>query len=284
MSDRTHALLTLACSLRRHAAFGGVPAMVVIGLALACTAWAQQPERAATQNARPDAVWTRSADAPQGVLSHALEGQRHDQFIELARKGGIDLVFFGATETEMWSWNARGRAVWDHEYAWRNAQNFGSQGTSAESLLWRMRNGELDGYEAKLVVLQLAYGGRIADPFNPDREPEFLAGWSSVLAEICARQPQAKILLLAPVPRGMAPMATRLEWKELADANATVIGKLTDGETVFYADFGERFFFPDGSYDHDYWGMPGAAGVGIQPPAYELLAEELALWVARFAR
>ncbi len=281
MSDRRDALVTPASSVSR----GGASAVAVIGLALGCVAaCAQQPELAVSQTARPAAVWTRSADAPQGVLSHALEGQRHDQFIELARKGGIDLVFFGTTETEMWWWNGRGRAVWDREYAWRSAQNFGSQGTNAKSLLWRMRNGELDGYEAKLVVLQLAYGGRIADPFNPDREPEFLAGWSSVLAEIRARQPQAKILLLAPVPRGIGPMAARNQWKEVADANAAVISKLTDGETVFYADFGERFFFPDGAYNHDYWGMPGSAGVGIQPPAYEVLAEELEPWVERFVR
>lgn len=284
MGDRTDASMRLASSASRRA-FGGASAIAAIGLALGgAAASAQQPERVVAQAARPEAVWTPTADAPQGVLSHALEGQRHDKFIELARKGGIDLVFFGTTETEMWWWNARGRAVWDREYAWRNAQNFGSQGTNAKSLLWRMRNGELDGYEAKLVVLQLAYGGGIADPSNSNREPEFLAGWSSVLAEIRARQPQAKILFLAPVPRGIAPMATRREWKEVADANAAVVSKLTDGETVFYADFGERFFFPDGTYNHDYWGTPGAAGVGIQPPAYEILAKELEPWVERFVR
>ena len=36
---------------------------------------------------RPPAVWTRSADAPEGSLSHQLEGQRHDLFIELAQAG-----------------------------------------------------------------------------------------------------------------------------------------------------------------------------------------------------
>jgi hypothetical protein len=30
------------------------------------------------------------------------------------------------------------------------------------------------------------------------------------------------------------------------------------------------------------WGMPGAAGVGIQPPAYEVWAEELKPWIDRF--
>jgi beta-lactamase regulating signal transducer with metallopeptidase domain len=268
--------------LSRGAALGGASAVAAIGFALGYAAWAQQPERIVTEIARPEAVWTPTAEAPAGSMSHALEGQRHDLFIELAQKGDIDLVFFGTTETEMWWWPNRGRAVWDREYAWRKAQNFGSQGTNPKSLLWRMQNGELDGYEAKLVVLQL--GGPRADPSSPNSEPEFLAGWSAVLAQIRARQPQAKILLLAPVPRGVRETATRAEWREVADANAAVVQKLTDDETVFYADFGERFFLADGSYNHDYWGTPGPVGVGAQPAMYDVLADELEPWVDRFVR
>jgi hypothetical protein len=40
------------------------------------------------------AQWTPSAQAPPGTLTHALEAQRHDKFIEIARAGDIDLVFF----------------------------------------------------------------------------------------------------------------------------------------------------------------------------------------------
>src|SRR5262245_60990836 len=96
------------------------------------------------------AQWTPSAQAPAGTLTHALEAQRHDHFIELAQKGDIDVVFFGTTSAEMWSWRDRGRSVWDRELAPLKAANFGSQGSQFKSLLWRMRNGELDGYHAKL--------------------------------------------------------------------------------------------------------------------------------------
>jgi len=258
--------------------------IVVVGAACGNAVWAQA-QRQVTE--RPQAVWTPSAQAPEGTLSHALEGERHNRFIELAQKGDIDLVFFGTTETEMWSWAERGRAVWDRELAGRKAANFGSQGTNPKSLLWRMQNGELDGYDAKLVVLQLSYGGRIADPlypFTPGREAEFVAGYGSIIAEIHARQPQAKLLLLAPIPRGIAPSESRESWREVVDANAAVIAQLTDDETVFYANFGERFFLPDGSYNRDYWGMPGPAGVGMQPAAFEVWVDELEPWFDRFVR
>jgi hypothetical protein len=265
----------------------GAAGIAFLGCALGFTAWAQQPAEIVTEDAaRPAATWTPSAQAPAGTLSHALEAQRHDSFIERAQKGDIDLVFFGTTETEMWSWNeGRGKGVWDRELGPLKAANFGSQGTTRKSLLWRMQNGELDGYEAKLVVIQLAGARNIADPFLRDGEAEFVAAWSSIIAEIRARQPQAKILFHTPIPRGISPVVRREEWREIWDANAAVIARLTDDETVFFSDFGERYFNPDGSYNHDYWGgMPGPNAVGAQPAAFELWAEQLKPWLDRFVR
>jgi hypothetical protein len=227
------------------------------------------------------AQWIPSAQAPAGTLTHALEAQRHDRFIELARDGDIELVFFGTTSTEMWWWKERGRSVWDRELGSLKAANFGSQGSQFRSLLWRMQNGELDGYRAKLFVLNFGPGDeRITNPFD-DRTAEFVAGYSSLIAEIRARQPQAKILLLAGFPRGQL---TRESWRELAELNAAVFAQLADDETIFYADFGERFYLPDGSYNREYWGMPGPAGVGAQVPLFELWAEELEPWLDRFVR
>ena len=248
-------------SLRR--AIAAAVAAAAIYVAFGHVASAQQPERPVTQ--RPEAVWTPSAEAPAGVLSHALEGQRHDHFIDLAQKGDIDLVFFGTTATEMWWWPNRGRAAWDQAFGSLKAANFGSQGSHFESLVWRMRNGELDGYRAKLFVLQFGPGdSSIDDAFAPERHAEFVAGYASVIAEIRARQPQAKILLLAGFPRGQS---SREPWREIADMNAAVFAELTDDETVFYADIGERFFLPDGSFNREMWAMPGPAGVGAQQPA-----------------
>ena len=261
--------------LHRNAAIGGASGVAVVAIALGYAAWAQQPERVVTQIARPQAVWTPSARAPAGTLAHDLEARRHDSFIDLAKKGGIDLVFFGTTEMEMWWWPERGRAVWDRAFGSLRAANFGSQGTHPESLVWRMQNGELDGYEAKLVVIQLVYGGR-------NSETDFLAGWDSVIAEIRARQPQAKVLLQAPMPRGIAPLDRRESWRELWDSNAAVIARLADDETVFYADFGDRYFLPDGSYNHDYW--HGLAGAGAQPAAFDVWANALEPWIDRFVR
>jgi beta-lactamase regulating signal transducer with metallopeptidase domain len=299
--------------LSRRGAVASTAAVVVVVLASGYTAWAQQPERRVTQigpppppnvvhtptsealarlptapqrerpatpiATPPKAAWTPMSGAPAGLLT-ALEGRHHDNFIERARAGDIDIVFFGMTETEMWHWPDRGRSVWDRTLGLRKAASFGSQGTRFESLLWRMQNGELAGYQAKLVVLQGFGPGDMAIP--GDRVAGFVAGYTAIVAEVRARQPQAKILLSAAFPRGQV---NREQWREIAEANAAVYRKLADEKTVFYVNIGERFFQRDGSPNRQMWRFPPVSGpvnVGSQTPLFEVWAEELQPWLDRF--
>lgn len=208
-----------------------------------------------------DAVWTPSAEAPQGLMT-GLEAQRHDFFIELARSasscpgaplretcapGGIDVVLFGTTYSEMWWWPDRGMPVWEEAFGARKAVNFGSQGTRPESLLWRMRHGELDGYRAKLVVLQAL------EPSPSMTREEIDAGYAAIIAEIRARQPQAKILVFN-VPR---------VHQQAAEANARAGAAIVEDGTVFYAGLGEQL-------------VPDRRG-------YERWAAALEPWLERFA-
>jgi hypothetical protein len=249
-----------------------------------------------TRNGALRAVWTPASGAPKELLT-ALEGRHHDSFIERARAGNIDLVFFGATDTEMWMWPDtisggvdRGKRVWDQAFGSLKAANFGSQGTRSESLLWRMQNGELDGYEAKLDVLHgvgvrgISGGqpiGNIGDLPIGDRQAEFVAGYARLIAETRARQPQAKILILPPFPRGRL---RREAWRTVADANAVAYRRLADDSTVFYANFGDRFFLPDGSHNQEMWTIPGPPNAGIHEPGFKAWAEELQPWLDRFVR
>jgi beta-glucosidase len=210
-------------------------------------------------------------------------------FIDRARAGNIDLVFFGTTDTEMWSWPDtplggvdRGKRVWDQAFGSLKAANFGSGGTQSEGLLWRMQNGELDGYQAKLVVLHgIGIKGITGDQLIGDQQAEFVAGYARLIAEIRARQPQAKILILPPFPRGRL---RREAWRTVADANAVAYRRLADDSTVFYANFGDRFFLPDGSHNQEMWTIPGPPNAGIHEPGFKAWAEELQPWLDRFVR
>jgi beta-lactamase regulating signal transducer with metallopeptidase domain len=270
----------------RIARLAAAAAIALIGAASGLAAWAQQPARVAP----PDAVWTPSADAPEGLLS-PLEARRHDLFIDLAQNGApcpgsprptcrdgenIDIVFFGTTNTEMFWWPDRGMDVWRETLGTRKAVNFGSQGTRPESLLWRMRNGELDGYEAKVVVLSAFCC--IEAAIAPARRETLIPSYEPVLAEIRARQPQAKILILADFPRGGMSLDA---WRQASAVNAEAHAPLIDDTTVFWVDIGERFYRPDGSHDQSMWSLD-IANRGIQAPAFRAWAEELEPWLVRF--
>ncbi len=249
-------------------------AAALLTLALSCAGWAQQPEPPATQIVTPpQAVWTPASDAPKGLLT-ALEGEHHDRFISRARSGEIDIVFFGSTATEMWLWQDRGRRVWDQTFGSLKAADFGTQGTSFGSLLWRMRNGELDGYRAKLVVLQaqgdddtILSGGKSLD--------DYVANYAAIIAEVRARQPQAKILLFGIFPRSTAHTG------RLANA---ALARLATNETVFFIDMSARFFRPDGTYNSEMWSMSSSTNTGTQEPTFKAWAEELQPWLNRFVR
>jgi hypothetical protein len=221
----------------------------------------------AQQAEPPGPVWTRAAEAPEGLLT-PREVELHDRFIERAQAGDIDIVFFGTPDTETWRSGARGRSVWDRAFGSVAAANFGSQGTRVESLLRRMQHGELDGYQAKLVVLQT---------LDPGDRLEYVAGNTAIVAEIRARQPQARILLFAPLPRGQ----TRELWRERAETDAGALAGLVDDEIVFHVDIGDRFYHPDGSFRSEMWSLDPATR-GRQTPAFEVWAEELQPWIDHF--
>jgi len=226
--------------------------------------------------AQQPAVWTPTSNAPVGLLTQ-LEGQHHDRFIEQAQAGNIDIVFFGTTETEMWRWRDRGRSVWDQAFGTRKAANFGTQGTRFESLLWRMRNGELDGYQAKVVVLQLPSVGVVLD--SADRLADFVAKEAAIIAEVRARQPLSRILLFAAFPRGQTDTGPVGRMQEANAALAT----LADNKTVFYIDIGHRFLRPDGSFNQEMWSLD-LENRGTQTPVFEVWAQELQPWLDRFVR
>jgi hypothetical protein len=88
--------------------------------------------------------------APAGLLT-PFEERRHKTFVEQARSEPIDLLFIGDSAVEFWL--AEGRPEWERNYARLKAANFGVQGADTKSLLWRLENGELDHFKAKVIVV-----------------------------------------------------------------------------------------------------------------------------------
>ena len=193
---------------------------------------------------------------------------RHEGFVRQAHQGGIDLLFLGDSITDFW--RNRGSNVWNQYYAPRRAANFGISADRTQHVLWRLDNGEVDGIKPKVIVLMIGTNntGKENDQKTPrNTVPETIAGVQAVVADLRARLPDSKILLLALFPRSTLDDPQRAQ---VALVN-TVIAKLDDGKMVRYLDIGPKFLTADGTLPRDV--MPDLLHPNVH--GYQIWAEAM---------
>lgn len=176
-------------------------------------------------------VWELEHPPPTTMRPAIKDRNRHDGFLEDIKKGNNDLVFVGDSITD--GWRGGGKKVWDEAFAPLKALNLGIGGDRTEHVLWRLQNGELEGYQAKLFVIMIGTNN------GGDSKEDVAGGITAIVNEIKKRQPQAKILLLGIFPR--APQASDRGRQKNNQVNQ-IVAKLDDGgKTLKYMDIGDKF-------------------------------------------
>lgn len=178
-----------------------------------------------------------AANGPRTTIPEEKDRPRHDRFLEIAKAGGVDLLFLGDSITEGWA--GAGRSVWEKYWAPLKAANFGIGGDRTEHVIWRLRNGELEGIQPKLVVLMIGTN-------NGDAAEDVALGIKTIIADINERSPSSRILLLGIFPRGAQP-AGRARNEQV---NA-IVAKYADNRRLVYMDIGQGFLQPDGTLTTD---------------------------------
>lgn len=198
---------------------------------------------------------------------------RHESFNERARQGAargdIGIIFLGDSITQ--GWETQGREVWERFYAPRNAVNFGISGDRTQHVLWRVRNGNLDGLATpaageapKLVVVMI---GTNNSNGNDHTAEEIAAGIGAVVAAVREKLPETKILLLSIFPRGEQPGPQRTKNARASELTAA----LADGKTVHHLDLTARFTDADGAISKEV--MPDF--LHLSPKGYQIWAEAM---------
>src|ERR1043165_2202337 len=98
-------------------------------------------------------VRAEEAKKPSTITPMQKDPKRHEQFLAVAKKGDIDLLFLGDSITD--GWRGGGKKVWETNFAPLKAANFGISGDRTEHVLWRIENGELEGIDPKVVILMI---------------------------------------------------------------------------------------------------------------------------------
>ena len=186
---------------------------------------------------------------------------QHDAFAARAAQGGIDVLFLGDSIAAFFT--TRAGDVWNREIApLGTVANFGIEGDRTQFVLWRVEHGELDGSQARVVVIMIGTNNLAAA-----QPAEIARGIAAIVAQVRARVPDAIVLLNAILPRGAPGDPLRAA---AADVNAR-IATLADGEGVRFIDAGPRFVDAGGRIAPEL--MPD--GLHLSPAGYEVWATVL---------
>lgn len=188
---------------------------------------------------------------------------KHEANKAVASAGNIDVLFMGDSITDFWrneTGNFAGKPVFDKYFGAMNVANFGIAGDTTQGVLYRLQNGEGQGFSPQAVMLMIGTNNN-----RTHRAAEIAEGIGAIVLELQKDFPDAKILLLGVFPRSTANDPLR---NQIAGINA-LISNLADNERVYYRDIGNIFLDADGN-------IPTAImSDGLHPTTrgYELWAE-----------
>jgi lysophospholipase L1-like esterase len=180
------------------------------------------------------AALTQDVEATKPVPRDKTWPQRHESFLEIAKKGGVDFLLLGDSITD--GWRNGGKKVYAEYFEPLKSVNFGIGGDRTQHVLWRLQNGELEGITPKLCMLMIGTNN------GKDSAEDVAAGITAIIKEIQKKSPTTKVLLLGIFPRNEKPNAAR----EKNDKVNTIVAKLDDGGKMLkYLDIGAKFMNED---------------------------------------
>ena len=141
--------------------------------------------------------------------------------------------------------------------------NHGVGGDDTPQLLWRIREGLLDGIQPKAVVLCIGVNNIWAGFDAGDT----LKGIETVVAAVGGKCPGTKVLLI-----GNTHLTVDLVHRDRVRTINAGQAKLADGEHVEFIDFSEKMLKPDGSLLENLY---AGDKLHLSPAGYGLWSREM---------
>lgn len=164
--------------------------------------------------------------------------KRHNEILELNTTLPPKNVILGNSIIHYWGGKPlapqqNGKDSWDKTMEPAGFRNLGYGWDRIENLLWRVYHGELDGYEAKNVIVKIG-----TNNLYSSSDEDIVSGIRFLLSAIRERQPQARIKVLGLLPR-------RNGEEKVAGLNQ-MIKDMAEREGYEYGDVGSPLLQKDG--------------------------------------
>jgi lysophospholipase L1-like esterase len=204
---------------------------------------------------------TTPTDPNDPTASVPRELQRHQEFLNRIQQGPIGLLFIGDSITDWF--DSTGASVYNANYSQYQPANFGVSGDKTQNVIWRITNGELDGIDPDVVVLQIG-----TNNLSSATDSKIADGIKKIVGIIRQKLPETKILLLGIFPRGSATDARRARIQNINN----MIDDVDDGgQHVKFLDIGNKFLNSSGNIPTD------VMSDGLHPTAkgYQIWADAM---------
>ena len=222
--------------MKRVRANAGAPfaACCVTCAALALAASLPVTTAAQSLSAAQPTVEAADRAAPRTDRNSALA---HEQLLEKAKHGGIDLYFVGDSIARRWGATDYPDllANWRQNFFGWNAADFGWGADKTQHILWRLENGELDGVNPKVIVILAGTNNVGSQPGVAGKVDEITRGLTAIVNACRQKAPAATIVVTAIFPRndnmGVMPEIDRINEN---------IARLADGRKVRILNVNDR--------------------------------------------
>ena len=166
----------------------------------------------------------------------------HLEKLREAKNGKVDFVMIGDSITHSWG-------KYPDAFEGSNLLNLGFPGDRTQNVLWRIRNGALDGISPKLVTLMIGTNNMhdTKKAYSPDNPEDIFAGIKAIVAEVRTRLPKSKIVIFSIFPRKPGSENDRAN-----EVNA-MLPQLADGKYVSHFDLNHFFTTEKGQQDQTFY-------------------------------
>ncbi len=219
-----------------------------------------------------------AADQPQ-ARTDANSLKAHVQLMAKRKEGKIDVYFLGDSITRRWGTSDAQYADlltnWNKNFKGWNAADFGWGADKTQNILWRLRQGELDGVNPKVIVLMAGtnnVGNVTPEGDTEARAAEVVRGVAAIVRELRQRAPDATLIVM-----GITPRNDNIKVMPIINAANRGIRHLADGKKIRYLNINRHL-----ADDHGVL-YPGMTKDGLHPTekGYQVWANALTPLLSR---
>ncbi|TKG97418.1 acetylhydrolase [Puteibacter caeruleilacunae] len=188
---------------------------------------------------------------------------RHQTILAMNKVVAPEVCVIGNSIMHYWSgepkaiWH-RGDEAWKKLWGDKKVRNMACGWDRIENVLWRVYHGQLDGFDAKQIVMKIG-----TNNLQHNTDEEILAGLKLLVQAVKSRQPKSKLLMVGILPR-------RDMEQRIAKLNQQ-IARIAASENVSYVNVGKSFLNEAGKINESLF----SDGLHPNKEGYEILSEGL---------